>query len=90
MSSSENKKSSAHENICQSCNIPTNCTLEATIDFDGKTEIYRQEQHFFRRFSYLIEPKNGKTTPLKLIATPKGCISHNPNCPIGNVFNENG
>ncbi|MBP6082014.1 MAG: hypothetical protein KA732_12155 [Providencia sp.] len=90
MSSSENKKSSAHENICQSCNIPTNCTLEATIDFDGKTEIYRQEQHFFRRFSYLIEPKNGPTVPLKLTATPKGCISNNPNCPIGNIFNEDG
>ncbi|UPS63995.1 hypothetical protein [Providencia rettgeri] len=90
MSSSENKQSSVFANICQSCNIPTNCTLEATINFDGKTEIYRQEQHFFRRFTYLIEPKKGKTVPLKLMATPKGCISHNPNCPIGNVFNENG
>lgn len=75
---------------CQECNIPPNCILEASITFGDKTDVYRKENHFFKRYTYLIEPKKGRNVLLKLTATPMNCVSHNPSCPMGNVFNEDG
>lgn len=87
---SGNRTYSGTTSACQSCNIPPRCALEATVDFAGKTDVYRQEQHFVKQYSYLIEQKNGSEVPLKLTTKQMHCISKSPHCPTGNVFDETG
>ncbi|MDC9604094.1 hypothetical protein [Xenorhabdus griffiniae] len=82
------------------CDNPDDCTHKIDIKLGDKTISYKQSwfpQHFFyvldaplTTFEYVNElPKEEKPkVSVELSSISKGCISHNPDCPIGNLFDE--
>ncbi|MDX7991509.1 hypothetical protein [Xenorhabdus littoralis] len=87
--------------IC-SCDNPDDCTHKIDVTLGDKTFSYTQSW-FPQVLYYVLDapkttftsldewPKEEKpNVEIKLSSVSKGCISHNPECPIGNVFNEQG
>ncbi|OTA14647.1 hypothetical protein Xbed_03659 [Xenorhabdus beddingii] len=84
------------------CDNPDDCTHKIDITLGDKTFSYTQSW-FPQALYYVLDvpkttftslnewPKEEKpNVEIKLSSVSKGCISHNPECPIGNVFNEQG
>ncbi|MGJ0636207.1 hypothetical protein [Xenorhabdus bovienii] len=87
--------------IC-GCDNPDDCTHNIDVTLGDKTFSYTQSW-FPPVLCYVLDapkttftsldewPKEEKpNVEIKLSSVSKGCISHNPECPIGNVFNEQG
>ncbi|MCG3460621.1 hypothetical protein L7G72_01855 [Xenorhabdus bovienii] len=85
--------------ICN-CDNPDDCTHKVDITLGNKTISYKQSwfpQYFYyvldsplTTFEYINElPKEEKpNVTIELSSVSKGCISHNPDCPVGNLFDE--
>ncbi|WP_338803794.1 hypothetical protein WDV76_17735 [Xenorhabdus griffiniae] len=84
------------------CDNPDDCTHKIDVTLGDKTFSYTQSWFPPSLYYVLDAPKTTFTSldewpkeekpnvEIKLSSVSKGCISHNPECPIGNVFNEKG
>ncbi|MEQ1976295.1 hypothetical protein [Xenorhabdus sp. SGI240] len=79
--------------VCD-CDNPDDCTHKIDVTLGDKTFSYEQLFPFPATLYYVVPKPEDKADkpkiPIKLSAISKGCISHNPNCPIGNLSGENG
>ncbi|WP_244967888.1 hypothetical protein [Xenorhabdus budapestensis] len=79
--------------IC-GCDNPDDCTHKIDVTLGDKTFSYEQLLPFPAVLYYVVPKPENETDkpklPIKLSAFSKGCISHNLNCPIGNLSGENG